>query len=94
MDNSNIDNKFTLTNIGVWVLIAGVLVMSVYFILAGEEDIESTLMLIMWISLSISGIGVILIIIGRIKDKRQNSNTKNGLYIHDSDTKNRDKKIK
>jgi drug/metabolite transporter (DMT)-like permease len=94
MDNSNSDNKFTLTNIGVWVLIAGVLIMSVYLILAGEEDIESTLMIIVWISLGISGLGIILIVIGRLKDKHENSNTKNGLYMHDVNPNNKDKKIK
>lgn len=91
MNNSNIDNKFTLTNIGVWVLIAGVLVMSMYFFLAGEEDIESTLMTFVWISIAISGVGIILIIIGRIKDRQNENgkNTKNGLYIHEdkSDSK-------
>jgi len=94
MNNSNIDNKFTLTNIGVWVLVAGILVMSVYFFLAGEEDIATTLMPFVYVSSGISTVGIILILIGRFKDKRAegNNKTKNGLFINDSNSQKKDKK--
>jgi len=86
MNNRNTDKIFSLTNIGVWVLIAGILVMSVYFFLANDQEIAKQMMTFIWISLGVSGVGIVLIVIGRIKDKHQDKGgTKHGLYIDETE---------